>query len=286
MIIKNKRIMALKYFILLPIICLIFSCSKNISERGSKLEDIFGNSFKRRDCLMDLPADLEKQIREAYKENIDQRNKAIDAEVDRLNIKPLKVSHVINDSISSSPGLEDPYPESVVVIGDDYDRKYGYQITHGKMNSFYVYETFPGSQQYFIVDEIGGDGLGGNGQSVVAETSEYPMSLNLSLQENENSWHSWYSSPSNELVRAYQEPEDDLQSEVSICGCGPKDEVLNLNDAAEPMRRPLGIFLLPGTAFPSFMDESAFKAIFQRKYFKKNYIPKEGYKCREYEWVC
>ena len=88
------------------------------------------------------------------------------------------------------------------------------------------------------------------------------------------------------FVRAYQEPEDDLQSEASICGCGPREEVLNLNDAAAPMQRLLGIFLLPGKTFPTFMDEGDFKAVFQRKYFKKKYVPKKGYKCKEYEWVC
>ncbi|MFK7825601.1 MAG: hypothetical protein AB8G05_15730 [Oligoflexales bacterium] len=179
----------------------------------------------------------------------------------------------------------DPFPNSIVAVGNPYDiREKGYQVNHGKMDMTYVYETEPGSEQYFLVDMVGGDGIGGNSQLVVAENTEY-QSLNLVFAENK-SWHSWHVNENNVLVRANQNPTDNLKEEINLCGCGHRNEV---SEAADDISDPIysiGIFLLPGKIIPSFMDENEFSAIFKREYYKKKYVPAKGKKCEDYQWVC
>ena len=271
----------MRLYLCLIAMLILFSCGSCSSE------DLFKKKYTG--ACDRVPSDLEEKIIKSYEENVKKRDHAIASERDRLQVEPLKMTYELMSgqrNMFQKP-VEDPFPNSIVAVGDPYDiREKGYQVNHGKMGMTYIYETEPGSQQYFIVDEVGGDGIGGNGQEVVAETSEYGMGLSLSL-ENGNSWHSWHSNEHNELVRAIQNPDDRLIQEINICGCGPLREVNSAAGQADlKYIFSFGIFMLPGNDLPSFMNEDEFNATFEREYYKKNYVPKKGKKCEEYDWVC
>ena len=81
----------------------------------------------------------------------------------RLGFSPLRPSAAgaLYDSEPFHKPVIDPYPNSVVIVGEDYDiRGKGYQINHNVDGATRVYETEAGSGEYFIVDIIGGDGVG------------------------------------------------------------------------------------------------------------------------------
>ena len=250
-------------------------------------------------CVDELPAELAASIAEAYAANREARDLAVAAEQTRLNVEPLTATSIIArnmDAVTMIKPDEDPYPNSVVAVGEAHDiRAEGYEINHGKMGMTRIYETAPGSNQYFIVDRIGGDGIGGNGINVVAENVEYGLMSVVDTSEAVVSYHSWHVAPDNFLVRATQAPVDEKVDSVSICGCGPMGfEVDDTSSEAgrapagdfAPPRYNIGIFLLPGTELPRMGGEDDFKAEFPRTYYEKLYVPAEGKKCMEYDVVC
>lgn len=265
-----------------------FHCS-DLSDLGT------GQKSSEDDCWTELPADLAREIDRAYEQNAIERDHSIAQERERLNVTPLKPDMLLASSVISLnrylPEV-DPFPKSIVVVGESYDiRASGYELNHGKMGFTRVYETEPGSKKFFIVDRIGGDGIGGNGGSVVAESVENGLLKFSNEPQAGHSWHSWHTSPSNYIVRATQNPEDDLQETINICGCGPNgyesekgEEAFNA-DAAAPVYN-IAIFFLPGTDLPTIGPENAFEATFKRRYYEKIYVPREGFTCKEHEVVC
>jgi hypothetical protein len=251
-----------------------------------------------RDCLEELPPELEARIQAAYAENQKARDQAIDAERTRLAVTPLMPTNLLGNMYDGSKNQfkpeTDPFPESVVALGAAHDiRAEGYELNHGKMGMTRVYETAPGSKKYFIVDRIGGDGVGGNGKAVVEETFAAPMLLQEPSDELEgNSWHSWHVSADNKLVRANQVPTDELQNESRICGCGAlgyeDDPMPGEGVSADwaPPVYPVAIFMLPADVLPEVMSSDEFQAKFVRQYFKKIYVPRPGKVCRKHEVVC
>lgn len=249
------------------------------------------------DCVEELPPELEARIQAAYGENQKARDEAVASERQRLDVTPLLPSHFLGHAEGSAVNIfkpdTDPFPQSVVAVGAPLDiRADGYELNHGKMGMTRVYETAPGSKKFFIVDRIGGDGVGGNGKAVVEESFAYGLFALYS--ENDPlkgaSWHSWHVSKDNKLVRANQAPTDQLQNEARICGCGSlgyeQDSESSVSGDMAPPRYQIGIFMLPGDVLPEILPEDAFQAKFIRKYFKKTYVPSPGKVCREYEIVC
>ena len=246
-------------------------------------------------CVEELPSELEARIKAAYTENQEARDGAVGAERTRLVMTPLLPSQLLGISEDGSNNLfkpdTDPFPGSVVSVGTPHDiRTEGYELNHGKMGMTRVYETAPGSKTYFIVDRVGGDGMGGNGKAVVEESFAYGLSLTSSEPLQGQSWHSWHVSRDNKLARATQNPIDALQSESRICGCGPlgyEDDALEgvAGDMARPVYH-IAVFMLPSDVLPEVLAENTFKAAFVRKYFKKIYVPRLNKICRKYDVVC
>ncbi len=244
-------------------------------------------------CLAAVPADLQPQIDKALAENTAARDAAVAAERARLSAAPLRPSSILGTTsrhdVPFKPAV-DPYPESVVAFGDaTYDvRMNGYELNHGMMDKVNVYETAPGSGEYFLVDMIQGDGVGGNGREVNAYTIEYGL-VEAPATLDGFSWHSWHVSPENVLVRATQKPEDVILREIVLCGCGDRYEVemdkgsffkRSSDSAMAPASYQIAIFRLSGTGAPTLSSE-AFEAKFVRSYVKKRYVPKKVSRCRE-----
>lgn len=242
---------------------------------------------EQQECLNAVSEELENEINEAYQRNIMARDIAVASERDRLGVEALKPSLLLGYSYSQFgyylPEV-DPFPESVLASGEDYDiREEGYQMNHGKMGMINIYETYPGSSQYFIVDVIAGDGMGGNGSAIAAETREYGLVYSTEVVDG-NSWHSWHSSSANKIVRAVLNPETELKAEIAICGCGNWSEVAS-NDA-DVDAFSIGIFILPGEELPEILEEGSFSAKFKREEYRKTYVPAKGNTCQAPVTVC
>lgn len=247
-------------------------------------------------CVDNLPAALQERITSAYADNVAARAAAVASERARLGVEPLLPAMLLAAASPSETRyrpMVDPFPDSVVAVGEPDDiRTNGYELNHGKMGMTRVYETAPGSKRYFIVDRIGGDGIGSNGREVVAESVEYAAALSLTdgTPFAGYSWHGWHVSSQNRLVRAVQLPEDDVQETVRLCGCGPngyEDDPRGAVRGSSDLRSyRLGIYILPGDALPVVEPMETFKALFPRKYYQKIYVPSPGKVCRELEVVC
>lgn len=247
-------------------------------------------------CELEVPADVTALIEKTKKENETARDLAVRLERTRLGVEPLRPTTIIGMGYQGDNEIlpdTDPFPESVVVAGDlTYDvRTNGYQLNHGKMDMETIYETKPGSGQYFIVDMIDGDGVGGNGREVIAYTVEYGL-YDPAADLNGHSWHSWHVSPDNVIVRATQKVEDDVLQEINVCGCGGLDEVevdadgkviddegdsSQAGDVA-PASYAVAIFMLPGKGQPKISTET-FEAAFKRSYVKQKFVPAKGRRC-------
>ena len=155
-----------------------------------------------------------------------------------------------------------------------------------------IYETAPGSGQFFIVDAIRGDGVGGFGRPVIAETMDYALLQDATPAQF--SYHSWHVSPANYLVRAYQNPEDTIVDEVRVCGCGARQEIAarggasaeGVDTSIRPATYDYGVFLLPGNDLPTIAPDREFEAVYGRKVYKKIYVPAKGKKCVDYQYDC
>ncbi len=236
-------------------------------------------------CLTALPADVNDVIAKSIIDNTAARDMAVAAEQNRLGVKPLKPTTILGRIRAGTnefkPGV-DPFPESIVAVGSlDYDiRKNGYQLNHGEMGKENIYETSRGSGQFFIVDLIDGDGIGGNGRDVIATSVEYGL-LDTSSTLDGHSWHSWHVSADNVLIRARQKPEDRIIMDIPLCGCGSWEEVAAAA-SAEKIATPsyeLAIFMLPASNLPRISTET-FQAQFPRSYVKQRYVPSSGKSCK------
>jgi hypothetical protein len=264
--------------------CLIASCGE-----GELLEGVFKAEESDKAtypefCEREIPADLSAKIARANQDNSIARASAVAAEQTRLGVSPLKPTHVLEGYTNGMPTV-DPFPNSVVAVGDPtYDiRKNGYQITHGMMEQFKVYETERGSGKFFIVDLLIGDGLGSKDTSTDAATIAYGLNEAPTIV---GSWHSWHVNGNNLLVRAKQETEDTILSEISVCGCGNlKETDRNADYSSDSKTRgdtrdaQAGIFMLPASTLPTFSGDE-FKARFQRSHVKIRYVPRDGRHCR------
>lgn len=247
-------------------------------------------------CELDVPADIKDLIEKTRAVNQAARDVAVEAERKRLGVTPLKPSTIIGHGWRGQNEIKpetDPFPNSVVVAGDkSYDvRKLGYQLNHGKMDMETIYETSPGSGQFFIVDMISGDGVGGNGMEVSSYTVEYGLT-NQSADLNGSSFHSWHVTADNLIIRATQEVQDDVLDEVTVCGCGNLEEVEDRSKSSsnDDMAKgapasdlsvaatPIAIFMLPGNGLPKISTD-VFKAGFKRSYVKQKFVPRPGFRC-------
>jgi hypothetical protein len=199
----------------------------------------------------------------------------VNAEQIRLGVRQLKASQILGEATLAETTIkpaDDPFPAAIVVVGNlDHDiRQSGYEVTHGMMNQENIYETAPGSGQYFIIDYVLGDGLGAK----QAETGS----------SSDNSWHSWHASNSNVLIRAKQVPVDVVSSEVAICGCGPQKELqlgkIAADESVSSVKYPVAIFMLPAAALPRYSGDE-FKASFDRAKINIRYIPRQGFRCAQ-----
>lgn len=238
-------------------------------------------------CDEALSPEVEAQMAQALIDNTAARDAAVAAERVRLGVTMLRPTSLLGTTSDHSVPFKpevDPYPKSIVVAGNlTFDiRANGYELNHGKMDKLNIYETEPGSGQYFVVDMIEGDGIGGNGSEVNAYTIEYGLTDSRAALDG-FSWHSWHVSKDNVLVRATQKPEDVILGEVSICGCGPRNEVgLNLESAKDmaPPNYQIAVFMLTGSGIPKLSDDT-FEAKYTRSYFKQKYVPRKGKQCVE-----
>jgi hypothetical protein len=236
-------------------------------------------------CYTEFPADVSHVIEKSLIDNRAARDKAVAAEQDRLGVKPLKPTTILGRipaGTSEFKPVVDPFPESIVAVGAlNYDiRKSGYQLNHGEMGKENVYETSPGSGQFFIVDLIDGDGIGGNGREVIVTSIEYGL-LDFSSNLDGHSWHSWHVSSDNVLIRAKQRPDDSIIKEIPLCGCGSLEEVVALANAdrVAPPSYHVAIFMLPASNLPRISTDT-FEARYSRSYVKQKFVPSLGKTCK------
>lgn len=183
---------------------------------------------------------------------------AVEAERKRVGA----VAVVLHTSYSG--GLyksQSPFPSAVPIYLDSQsiqneipDR---FAEFHGFEGFRTVYETEPGSHQYFIIDQVLGDGQG---------SIYLSQGIPGSWMSASGSMHSWHVTPDNRLVRAKFNPTKTNPREINYCGCGHSQShfknIPNLGMVAQP---PQGIFMLPGNAVPQlhpdemnvqYLDES------------------------------
>jgi hypothetical protein len=245
------------------------------------------------DCTRTIGDEVEAQVEFSSKITAAARQVSIAAEQERLGVKPLLITTILGANMGNWESIKpevDPYPESIVVIGNIGQdvRTTGYETNHGIIGKSNVYETAPGSHKYFIVDRIGGDGLGANSMSMPGMND---FSLNLSAENSislGSSWHNWHASASNELVRAAQEPAIEIVEEIKVCGCGAMQELEKWSEPIASQDSPslsLAIFMLPGRNLPTFMSDK-FVAKFGAPQVNVHYIPKRGFQCVKEEVAC
>jgi hypothetical protein len=201
------------------------------------------------------------------------RMAVVESERDRLEASPLQLSQLINVNRKSDDG-EDPYPEAVPIHLDDLSKANDspdlYAQFHGFDGARTVYETKPGSKQYFIINEVYGDGAG----SAALAKAQAPG-------QSDSSMHSWHATADNKLVRLTPKPRYETLSTISICGCGPNQyEVhasLSLDQAV--VEYPKGIFLLPGKQVPTIHSETMTIEYVDQS-IGINYVPKKGRQCQ------
>jgi hypothetical protein len=265
------------------------SCGHDDEKRSNQGEAKHPEATYPEACLSELPPDLVELIASTQRDNTAARDLAVAAERSRLGVEALSPTTRLGtttDGMTAYVPEVDPFPDSVVATGDlDYDvRKNGYQLNHGKPGMSNVYETSPGSQRYFIVDLVDGDGIGGNGSEVLASAAEYGLADPAPATVEGHSWHSWHASDDNVLVRATQKPEDAILREVTMCGCGGREEASMKRDESSgkvaARSYDVAIFMLPGQALPR-LGEETFEATYKRSLVRQSFVPRVGAACRQ-----
>ncbi len=243
-------------------------------------------------CEEAVKPEIQAQMAQAQIDNMAARDAAVGAEQTRLGVVQFRPTTILGTAYSHGPYKPkvDPYPKSVVVSGDlSWDiRADGYQLNHGQMEQLNIYETEPGSEEYFLVDMVDGDGIGGNGRDANSVDVSYgfmeaPLEAPVGLEGY--SYHSWHIAADNVLIRAKQKPQDTILGEVAICGCGPLYEVDSDNSSAKDSASEalseysIAVFMLTGKGKPK-ISEDTFEATFKRSFLQQNYVPRKGYHCR------
>ncbi len=255
-----------KLFLTICLACASCGTDQTLDEflRGKGTEDGYESSCREKgENIDEAMAGLETK-------NKSRREQATIDEQTRLGVSSLEFFI----SLKENP---DPFPNAVP-IGKNAtdDRKYA--VFHGFSGHDTIYETEPGSKQYFIVDHAAGDGLGLNKMEQYYGEKHFVSKM---------AFHSWQSSPTNVLVRAEQLPQTEVIRTENICGCGPNSmEKMAPNRAdASIMPSNPAIYLLPGTAEPTPGTEP-FAAKYLNEVIELKYIPKKGKTCEDRYVVC
>ncbi len=170
-----------------------------------------------------------------------------------------------------------PYPNAVEIATGktiDLSQRLVQYVLHTEIPEAPIFETSPGSKEYFIVDRIAGDGAGSSEANAIAFLQwEY---------ETAYSWHNWHVGSNNVLYRLKLDPDKSLLDEKSVCGCG--SGAYESEDAANTVAY-YGVFKLPSNVIPTIEKDFIF-AKFSQRYIKINYVPEKGKICVEPEVVC
>ena len=216
-------------------------------------------------------ADIDKAMEELELKNKSRREQTTIDEQTRLGVSTVEFFVSLRDN-------PDPFPNAVPIGKNSADER-KYAVFHGFSGNDTIYETEPGSKQYFIVDHGAGDGYGLNKVEQFFGAKHFVSKM---------AFHSWQSSPTNVLVRAEQLPQSEIIRTESICGCGPNSfemAAAPAEDMAKIMPADPAIFLLPGTVEPTIGTE-AFSAKYVNEVIELKYVPKKGKKCEDRYVVC
>jgi hypothetical protein len=256
-------------FILVVIIGLLAACGNDQLEKETgKVLGKKQDSDYSEECIKKIPEDVAKEHAQLYKKNEDSRKAALAAKQAELNLAPLKVSTVLSnvDPFVDSMAIElSPQKSEDQIIGR-------YNMFHGWEGAQTFYETAPGSNSYFIVDEV-----------LLGTTNE--------------SLHSWHSSADNGLARAVFKPIDSKMAKLTVCGCGPNaSEVRKDHHHDKQGGRAIAsdvavaapahaIFKLPGSA-PATLLKVNFDVEYKTRSVDIKYVPKRGHTCVADQWAC
>ena len=246
--------------------------------------DIFSSGGKGsdaypEDCEDILPEVLASQQIEFIQEGRSNKEKVLAAQVAKLNLQRLKGT---DEQYDFSNNIVDPYENSVATnlsAPNEQNKVLGKYIQfHGWVGAQTFYETEPGSNKFFIVDEV------------------------LAGTEDE-SLHSWYSTENNQLIRAKFKPEYQIMKKIKICGCGPNAEEMKIEDHSEhshnhgkaapntinadnaaPAKK--AFFLLPGSVPAFILNNGEMSIEYKERTIEKKYIPRKGYACHQHQVVC
>jgi hypothetical protein len=252
------------FFLTLFLLCASCGTDQTIDELLRGREDGYESSCREKS------ADIDKAMEELEAKNKSRREQATIDEQTRLGVSTVQFF----TSLADNP---DPFPNAVP-IGKNASDERKYAVFHGFSGNDTIYETEPGSKQYFIVDHAAGDGYGLNKVEQFFGAKHFVSKM---------AFHSWQSSPNNVLVRAEQLPQNEIIRTENICGCGPNSDEMSLalEKDAKTMPSNPAVFLLPGTVEPTIGTES-FSAKYINEVIELKYVPKKGKKCEDRYIVC
>lgn len=228
------------------------------------------------------PGPTEEQtarMKELTQENQDARLKAVDAIRASSGYSPLTAALILDDSLSTFP-----YPEAILVSDPakpriDLKKSIASFATHDE-EALQIFETSPGSGEFFLIDRIGGDGAGSSTANAIGSVEHYHLAY---APDKQPSWHNWHFNRANELARLHLTVTTEIEQELFVCGCGAAARVVaGVADMAMPS---YGLFKIPGSVLPR-AGSIALKAEYQQRRFVINYVPPKGKKCQIIETVC
>jgi hypothetical protein len=250
---------------ILSALCVSCGTDQTIDELLRGKDDGYESSCREK------AADIDKEKEDLEKKNKSRREQAIIDEQTRLGVGTVEFFVSLLDN-------PDPFPNAVPIGKNSGDER-KYAVFHGFSGNDTIYETAPGSRQYFIVDHAAGDGYGLNKVEQFFGAKHFVSKM---------AFHSWQSSQTNVLVRAEQLPQTEVIRTESICGCGPNSYEMSgpptENDTIAMPSNP-AVFLLPGTLEPTIGTE-AFSATYINEVIELKYVPKKGKKCKDRYIVC
>ena len=221
--------------------------------------------FSGKACHSDLPENFQYQQVGGELVSMNERKEAIASEQDRLKVAPLQMNRFLGQGPLGTyvyRPIVDPYPTSIVAVGEDLDiRTKGYRMYDPDDGNLTIYETSSGSGRYFIVDFVGGDGVGSN-------SSEDGGALWIADGAVLYGWHSWHSSQDNKLIALKQNRDDQDLGEWTLCGCPREIDGVEKLHQIQKIYQPIGAFELPGNRLPEILDEGQMIATYSRQVYK------------------
>jgi hypothetical protein len=251
-------------FLLLQLLCISCGTDQTIEEFLRGEQDGYESSCREKGL------DIDEAMRELDAKNKTRREQATIDEQTRLGVTTVEFFVSLKDN-------PDPFPNAVPV-GENASDERKYAVFHGFSGNNTIYETEPGSKQFFIVDHAAGDGYGLNKVDQFYGAKHFVSKM---------AFHSWQTSPENVLVRAEQVPHSEIIRTENICGCGPNrlEKKAAPEDASTMLPADPAVFLLPGTVEPTIGTEP-FEAKYLNEIIELKYVPKKGKTCQEIYVVC